>query len=414
MKVIVVGAGITGVSAAEWLRRDGHNVRLIDRVQPGHASQASYGNCGIVGRSSIVPVSVPGLWSSAPGMLLDPNTLLGLRWGHLPRLLPWLTRFLWNGRRQKVLKIAEALAPLVHDSDIQHGALVNGTHAEQHIYRGVYATIYTDRRAFEKNSFSNNLRRQYGAEWETWGRSEINQHDPELSDRYQFAIAMKDYLFVRSPPDYVASIAGEYQRHGGTFLHGNVIDVAQEENGTASISLEDGSRQIADKVVLATGVWSSRLAKRLGHKTTLESERGYHIMLGGASHAPPAVLNIPDTGMGVCPMTNGLCFGGGVEFGGLDGPLNRSLINDLKSQIHRVYPRLRWDNEVIWMGQRPSTVDSLPLIGASPRSPSFVFAFGGQHIGLTMGPRLGRMVADLISHDSTDIDITPYRVNRFD
>ena len=102
MKVIVIGGGITGVSVAEWLRRDEHDVTIIDRVHPGDVSQASYGNCGIIGRSSVVPVSTPGLAWQAPGMLFDPDTMLFLKWRYLPRLMPWLIRFLWNGRRHKV------------------------------------------------------------------------------------------------------------------------------------------------------------------------------------------------------------------------------------------------------------------------------------------------------------------------
>ncbi len=150
MKVIVVGAGITGVSAAVWLRRDGHEVVLIDRVSPGDPTQASYGNCGIVGRSSVVPVSLPGLIWQAPGMLFDPDTLLYLRWRYLPRLMPWMVRFLWNGRRSKVFEIAEGLAPLVRDSDEQHSSLIAGTPAERFLHRGHYVTIFRDHISFEK------------------------------------------------------------------------------------------------------------------------------------------------------------------------------------------------------------------------------------------------------------------------
>ncbi len=414
MKVIVVGAGITGVSAAEWLRRDGHEVVLIDRVFPGDPMQASYGNCGIVGRSSVVPVSVPGLIWQAPGMLFDPDTLLYLRWRYLPRLTPWMVRFLWNGRRSKVFEIAEGLAPLVRDSDKQHFSLIAGTPAERFVQRGSYVTIFRDCHAFERNAFANELRKRHGAKWEEWDRAAINEHDSELSTKYTFAIAMRDYVFITSPSDYVAALAEHFRREGGKFVRREVGDVCQMEDGRVAVSLAEGDRHIADRVVLAAGVWSGRFAEKLGHNAALESERGYHVMLTGVNHMPPAVLNLPDTGLGVSPMVKGLCFGGAVDFGGLDGPQNTNVFDAIRRQIRRIYPRLEWDGEETWMGQRPSTIDSLPILGRSTKASSIYFASGGQHMGLTMGPRLGKMTADLVSGKDTDIAVTPYRVDRFD
>jgi hypothetical protein len=107
LNIVVAGGGITGVSTAEWLRRDGHDVTLIDRIAPGDSGQTSYGNAGILARCAVVPVPVPGVWKKAPKMLLDPDGPLFLRWSYLPRLLPWLIPFLRNGRRDKVEAIAE-------------------------------------------------------------------------------------------------------------------------------------------------------------------------------------------------------------------------------------------------------------------------------------------------------------------
>src|SRR6056297_1098078 len=102
MRIAVLGAGIVGLSTAEWLRRDGHEVTLIDRVEPGDPSQTSYGNAGVLANSGVVPVPVPGVMAAAPRMLFDPDGPLFLRWGYLPRLLPWLVPFLATGRRAEV------------------------------------------------------------------------------------------------------------------------------------------------------------------------------------------------------------------------------------------------------------------------------------------------------------------------
>ena len=418
MKVIVVGAGITGVSAAEWLRRDGHQVTLIDRVRPGDPAQASHGNAGILGRSGVVPVSVPGLVWKAPGMLLDRDSPLYLRLGHLPRLMPWLLRFLWNGRRGKVEEIACGLAPLVGDSVDQHLALARGTPAERFIRHGFYTAIYRDRAAFEKDSFGFALRRAHGFEWEEWDRAALREYDPELSEDYTFAAALKDHGFITSPAGYVAALAEHFEREGGAFLQGEVADIAQagpdRNGGRGTVTLIGGARHEADRVVLAAGVWSGKLAARLGHNAAMESERGYHLTLTGVSHKPPAPYMVTDAKLGVTPMEEGLRFAGTVDFGGIDGPPRTAPLENLRRRVRQIYPRLEWDGEETWMGQRPSTVDSLPLLGASPQAPAIHFAFGGQHLGLTMGPRLGRMTADMIAGRKTNIDISAYRVDRFD
>ncbi len=414
MKVIVVGAGITGVSAAEWLRRDGHEVTLIDRVRPGDPTQTSYGNAGILARSGVVPVSVPGLIWKAPGMLLDRDSPLYLRWSYLPRLMPWLLRYMWNGRRSKVEEIARGLAPLVGDSVDQHLSLARGTPAERFIQHGFYTAIYRDRAAFEGDAFGFALRRAHGFEWEEWDRAALREYDPELSEAYTFGAALKDHGFITSPAGYVAALAEHFEREGGTFLQGEVADIAQIDGGRGAVTLTGGARREADRVVLAAGVWSGKLAGKLGHRAAMESERGYHLTLTGASHKPPAPYMVADAKVGVTPMEEGLRFAGTVDFGGIDGPPQTAPLESLRRRVRQIYPRLEWDGEETWMGQRPSTVDSLPLLGPSPKAPAIHFAFGGQHLGLTMGPRIGRMTADMIAGRKPNIDIAPYSVDRFD
>ncbi len=104
---------------------------------------------------------------------------------------------------------------------------------------------------------------------------------------------------------------------------------------------------------------------------------------------------------------------GVVEFGGLDAPASTAPVNLLRKQMKKVYPKLEFEYDEVWMGRRPTTPDSMPVLGESPEAPNVIHAYGGQHIGLTIGPRVGRMVADIAADRRTNVDISAYRVDRF-
>lgn len=413
MEIIVAGGGITGVSAAEWLRRDGHDVTLIDRIAPGDSGQASYGNAGILSRCAVVPVPVPGLWKKAPGMLLDPDGPLFLRWSYLPRLLPWLIPFLRNGRREHVEAIAGALASLIGDTVEQHQSLARGTPAERWITTGDYSYLYPDRAAFQGDAFGFALRKAHGFGWEERDRDSLLEIDPDIGPDYAFAATFKDCGWITDPGRYVADLAAWFEGQGGRLRKAEISEILPLDGGRAAV-VADGERIEADRVVLAAGAWSARLARALGHEPALETERGYHVRLRGPSIRPPHPYMLADAKCAVTPMEAGLRCAGLAEFGGLDAPASKAPIELLKRRVRRLYPALTWEAEDSWLGHRPSTIDSLPLIGPSPRAPGVVFAFGGQHLGLTMGPKTGRLVADLIGGRNPNIDMTPYKVGRFD
>ena len=183
-KVGVVGGGIVGLSTAEWLRRDGHEVTLIDRNDPGTPAQTSYGNAGILAASSYIPVPVPGLLKKVPGMLFGRDGPLHLKWGYLPRLLPWLVPFLRRATREDVLKTVEALGAIVGDSVEQHRQLVRGTPAERFIVPGIYAFLYTSRAACDSDAFGHEIRQQAGVKIEFRDRARLVEEDPHLCERY--------------------------------------------------------------------------------------------------------------------------------------------------------------------------------------------------------------------------------------
>lgn len=412
LKIAVIGAGAVGVSVAEWLRRDGHGVTLIDRSDPGSPDQASYGNAGILAASSFIPVPVPGLLSKVPKMLLDPLGPLHLRWSYLPRLLPWLVPFLRRANRRDMEATARALASIVTDSVDQHRALARGTPAEGFIHPGIYAFLYRSRAECQADDMGHALRREYGTNIEFRDHARLKKDDPHLGDAYTYAACHMDHGWISDPGGYIAALFGHFRAQGGAFVQGEVDDIRPTGEGAAVTVAGDTCE--FDRAVLAGGAWSAKLARALGHNPGLESERGYHMVFKSPSHEPPFPYMVADAKFVATPMQGGLRCAGQVEFGGLTAGPSDAPFRVVKTRIRELYPTLEWDGEERWLGHRPTTVDSMPFIGPSPAAAQIHFAFGAQHIGLTTGPKTGRLIADIIADRTPNIDMQPFRVGRFD
>ncbi len=405
---IVIGAGITGVATALCLARDGCRVTLIDRNPPGDPAQASFGNGGLLARASIIPVQEPGLIWRAPGMLADRDAPLFLRWPYLPRLAPWLVPFLRNGAAERLDRIVPALWALTRDTVEAHRALAAGTPAERFITSGSYGYLFADRAAFAQEVEGYRRKAALGITWDERAAAEV---DPALGRDYGFAAVLGEHGWISHPGRYVAALASAAKAAGAAVLRGEVRDLRATATGVA-VETGDG-RLTADRAVLAAGVWSGGLAKRLGLRVPIESERGYHIMLEAPSHRPPFPLMLTDRAVLVTPMEGALRFAGVVEFGGTAAPPSEAPFALIRRAIRRAYPDLTWESETTWMGHRPTLTDSLPALGPVPGAPAVICAFGGQHLGLTMGPRLGRLAADLVAGRRANIDLAPYAPGRF-
>jgi D-amino-acid dehydrogenase len=408
---LVIGAGVTGLATAEVLRREGWRVTLVDRLRPGDTGQTSFGNAGLLARSSMVPISVPGLPKKALGMLLDPNVPLFLRWRYLPRLMPWLVPFMRNATLERAVATARVLAGLTSDAVDQHMSLTEGTAAHQFIQRGDFVNLYPQRSDFDADKLGHTLRAEAGFVPDLLDRADLLARDPQLGPRYCFGARFGDYGWLRSPQKYMAALFDHYRQAGGQFQHGDVVDIRAGERPV--VTLRTGDRLTADKVVLAAGAWSTKLAKTAGVRINMDTERGYHVAFHGAQTQTPHPYMITDAKFVITPMQGFLRAAGIVEFGGVDAPPSKAPVALIRRQIKLVYPEFQFDHTTEWMGRRPTTPDSLPVVGEATGAPNIIHAYGGQHIGLTIAPRIARMVADMASGRTGNMDVQPFSANRF-
>ncbi|MFZ2103252.1 MAG: FAD-binding oxidoreductase, partial [Oricola sp.] len=372
-RVAVIGAGIVGVSAAIWLQRDGHDVILIDRKGPGEGT--SHGNGGVLASCSIVPVTVPGLIAKAPRMLLDPDQPLFLKWGYLPKLAPWLIRYLGNANVDAVSRRAAALFPIIGDSLADHHALSAGTGAEKWLVPSDYLFLYNDRAHYEGDAFGWSIRRDYGFRWDILEGKAFTDYDPVYGPTLDCAVRLADHGRISDPGRYVKDLAAHAERNGARIIIGEATDFVRH-NGSVTGVRVGGETIDCDATILAAGVWSGPLARRLGLNVPLESERGYHLELWQPNKLPRSPVMVASGKFVATPMDGRLRLAGIVEFGGLDAPPSRAPFALLKKNIEKAIPGISWKETTEWMGHRPSIADSIPVIGPVSQLKGAYVGFG--------------------------------------
>lgn len=409
--IAIVGAGIVGVSTAIWLQREGHKVILIEREsQAGEGT--SFGNGGVLASAAVVPVTVPGLMLKAPGMLFNRNQPLFVKWRYLPRLAPWLIKYLRHANEPDVRRIAAAVKGVVGDSLSDHLALAQDTGAEKWIVPSDYLFLYRNRETFLGDAFGWSIRHDLGYRWDEMTRAELAAYDPSYSDAAGFAVRLGDHGRISDPGQYVKDLARHAVATGARMIQATVTDFVRE-NGQITGVRAGGDTIPCDGMVLATGAWSKALGAKLGLSIPLESERGYHLELWEPSVMPRAPVMVASGKFVMTPMEGRLRLAGIVEFGGLSAAPSAEPIRLLKRQLAEILPDLTWKHEKEWMGHRPAPADSIPAIGAVPGLNGAWLGFGHHHIGLTAGPKTGQMLARLIAGKVSNVDLEAYSPSRF-
>lgn len=415
--VSVLGAGIMGVCTALTLREAGFAVTLVDPGEPGGTQAASYGNAAWFSPASVVPMSMPGLWRRVPGMLVDPLGPLTIRPGSVPHLLPWLMRFLYAGATvRRVEATARALRPLLESGPASHVALAEAAGVPDLIHRRGLLYAYPSRAEFQAEALAWRLRRDNGVGWTELEGAALHAAMPGLARRYGFGALVPVGAHCLDPGAYVAALARHAARLGVRRVRARATGFRIERGRLIEVAT-DAAPLPCDRAVICAGIRSRALARAAGDRPSLESERGYHVVV----LKPEVALGLPvqpsDTRMGMTPTAAGLRGAGQVELCSTDAPPDWRRADILLEHLKRSFPDLPSDlpdtQVERWMGHRPSTPDGLPVIGAASASTDIVHAYGHGHVGMAGAPMTARLVAAVLRGHSPPAPLAPYSPQRF-
>jgi D-amino-acid dehydrogenase len=414
-QVAILGGGVLGACCALAAQAEGFSVTLIEPGHPGGEQAASYGNGCWLSPQSVVPPAVPGLWKKLPSFLSDPLGPLAIRWSYLPRVAPWLLRYLWAGwTEEKVQRTAHALRPLVEGAAALHAALAEQAGVGHLIERKGLLYIYPSRQDFEAEALAWRVRAATGVRWLEIPEDELRQREPDLDRRYTFGVLVEEGGNCRDPGAYVAALVNLAELQGMQRVTARATGF-RIEGGRLKAVLTDQGEVAAARAVIAAGARSRPLARAAGDDVPLETERGYHAVFEGAEAGPRTPMMPSDGKMSVTMTERGLRCAGQVEIAGLEAAPNWRRAEVLRDHLLRSFPGLPRTLDParvkVWMGHRPSMPDGLPVLGPASASPDVVHCFGHGHIGLVAAPRSAALVAAVLAGRTPSLSV--YSPKRF-
>lgn len=404
----VVGAGVVGLSIAFRLASSGCKVVLIDREEPG--SGCSFGNAGHIATEQVFPLASPTNVLHAPLHLFGTNAPLSIRPAYALHIAPWLARFTWASRPAAFRRGTEALSVLQAPAMDSLQRLLDDAGIGSQLHRRGHLILVEEESSKRTAMHKLDMFREHEIDAEWVAAERVAEIAPELKRDVAGGIFANDTGHVAEPFGLCQGLHAAVLQVGGRFISDEVLDIRAGEDFELQLS---NTTLRAGKVVVAAGAWSQPLAARLGCPMPLDTERGYHIHADGWRGSFDVAIASLDRNTIITPLDSGLRITGFVEFGGLEMPQSGKRVETLKRHLCELLPDAEFLSLDGWMGFRPTLPDYLPAIGRVPGLPGAIFAFGHQHLGLTLAGVTADAVLALVKGQEPPVDLEPFRADRF-
>ncbi|MEZ5849924.1 MAG: FAD-binding oxidoreductase [Hyphomicrobiaceae bacterium] len=409
--VIVLGAGMVGVSTALQLQRKGRDVALVDRR--GAAEETSFGNAGIIQREGVVPYMFPREWATILRYARNTSSDAYYHLSALPGLAPWMLRYFLASTPEGKERSARAMLPLIERCIIDHEDLMGEAGVSGMIRRTGYVRVYRTSQALDTAAKDDEAeRRLYGIGSKVLDPAGLAELEPHLSHVFAGGVLLTDPVSVGDPGALGVAYAELFKSRGGRFVEGEAKSL--EVGGVGwRVATRTGWLE-APEVVVALGPWSSDVTRPLGLKIPLGWKRGYHMhyrTAGNATLSRPVI----DAESGFCltSMTKGIRLTTGAEFAARDAPPTPVQLGRSEAKAREIFPITDRVDDQPWLGRRPCLPDMVPVIGKAPGRNGLWLNFGHQHLGFTLGPSTGLLLAQMMTGEAPYADPAPYRADRF-
>ena len=404
----IIGAGIQGACIGLQLIKKGIQVTIFDKNDPG--KMTSYGNAGHFSPYAVLQLNRPDVLYDVPKMLFSSYGPLALKWNYIPKMIPWILRYLKSCNKKSMM----------HTAKNMHQILNLSMDAYEEIFQEIDMTNLVERKGIiyiwtKDNLKSRNLeikvRDELGIKQKLLTQDEIIDLEPNLNPVFHQGVLYEDAIHARDPYGITKKILEQFIKRGGKFVKSKVKSLKQISD-TETLIKTDTDDYKFEKSVIACGAFSKPLTDQLNEDIPLDTERGYHVHFKDMDHLIKRPVIFLDRGFGMTPMNQGLRAVGTVELGGLKNPLSKNRIDYVVRCAKELLPQLG-KHEDEWLGFRPTLPDFLPVMGPSLKNKNIIYAFGHHHLGWTLGAITGKIISGIVMEEKTNLDLSPYSSSRF-
>ncbi|MBP1888170.1 D-amino acid dehydrogenase [Sinorhizobium mexicanum] len=415
MKVIVLGAGIVGVTSAYQLAKAGHEVTVIDRQQ-GPALETSFANAGEVSFGYCSPWAAPGIPMKAMKWLFMEHAPLILRPKIDAAMLCWLARMLANCtskhyaiNKSRMLRLADysrvSLAALRAETGIAYDERMQGT-----------LQLFRTQQQLDASAKDIKALAADGIPYEVLDRDGCIRVEPALKH-------VRDKIVggLLTPKDetgdcfkFTNALAKKAEELGVRFAYGTEIKRLDVEAGQVRGVVTVKERLAADAVVVALGSYSPLLVRPFGIRLPVYPVKGYSltIPITNASRAPESTVMDETYKIAITRLGDRIRVGGMAEISGYTNDLGEARRRTLEHSVTDLFPGGDAGKASFWSGLRPMTPDGTPVIGPTKIAGLFLNTGHGT-LGWTMSSGSARVIADLVSGRKPEIDAADFAVARY-
>ena len=413
-RVVIIGAGVIGLSTALHCARKGHNVTVLDR-NPAQRDGCSFGNAGMVVPSHFVPLAAPGMVKLGLKWMWNPESPFYIKPRLSGELFDWCFKF-WRAANPGHVQRS---APLLRDLNFASRALFEELAAETQneiglVTRGLIMLCQTQHGLDDEAKFAAQAVK-LGVPAQVLSPAELAKLDPGVTMEVAGGVYFPKDAHL-TPERYLAALERLARQSGVNFFWQTEVS-GMEIRGRNLVSAQTSHGEFpADEVILCGGSWSPLLARQLGLKIPIQAGKGYSLTLTQPRELPQLCSIFTEARMAVTPMGNTLRFGGTMEVSGLNENINPVRVQGIIKSVAKYFPKFSpgdFTGIQPWRGLRPCSPDGLPYLGRTQKFSTLTLATGHAMMGMSLSPITGKLVSEIISGEKPGFDLNLLSPDRY-
>jgi D-amino-acid dehydrogenase len=412
--VLVIGGGAIGLCVACYAAERGHRVTLIDRDGPD-ADRCSVGNAGMIVPSHFIPLAAPGMVRTALRMMRDPRSPFYIKPRLSLDLLTWGWRFYRSASASQVLRATPVLRDLHLASLAEHEKLAASSQNAPGLSQHGLLMLCKSEEALHEEAEVASRANELGVPAELLDRSQAAAKEPGIEMDVAGAVYFpRDCHLI--PQDLMRTLRQRAQNLGVDLKWGSEFQSWRLDRTRITAAVTSTGALDAEEFVLCGGSWSPSIARAAGLRLPMQPGKGYSLTLPNPPQLPRTCAILTEARVAVTPMGSSLRFGGTMEIAGMDTRINPARVEGIIRSATRYYPRFTpadFENVAPWAGLRPCSPDGMPYLGRTRVCDNLTVATGHGMMGISLAPVTGKIVAQLLSGERPDLDLSLLRPDRF-